>query len=106
MPRSLTTLKYHLILIFSSNIISLPLAFVRSGFVGVDYGYVTGADYETTLRSRTSVSATDAYVLASDPTLVYPSNIAVRYNGRPLRCFCMLEGSSIGYSMSRVVVRL
>ena len=70
----------------ASNIISLPLAFVRSGFVGVDYGYVTGADYETTLRSRTSVSATDAYVLASDPTLVYPSNIAVRYNGRPLRC--------------------
>ena len=88
-----------------SNIISLPLAFVRSGFVDVGYGYVGSAGYVTTLRSRTSVSATDACILYSNPTIVGPSDGAVRYNGRPLRCLCMLKGIwKYRISMSRVVV--
>ena len=62
------------------------LAFVRSGYVNVNNGNVNNVGNEATLRSRTSVSTTNAYILNSNPTTVNPSNSAVRYNGRPLRC--------------------
>ena len=57
--------------------------------------------------SRVSRSITGAYTLYIYPTTVYPSyGNDGRFNAFPLRCLCMLERSSIGYSMSRVVVRL
>lgn len=66
----------------------LDLAFVRSGYVNLNNGNVNNVGNEATLRSRTSVSATNAYNLNSNPTDVNPSNSGVRYNGRPLRWRC------------------
>ena len=81
----------------ASNIISLPLAFVRSGYVNLNLGNVLYAVYETALRSRSSVSDTDAYYLYSNPTAIDTSGSGAHYASRPLRCLCMLERSSIDY---------
>ena len=72
----------------ATTIVQLPLAFVRSGRVYLDGGYVYNVGSEASLRSRTSISSTHAYIFNSNPTTVNPSNNAVRYNGRPLRCAC------------------
>ena len=84
----------------ASNIISLPLAFVRSGYINLNLGNVLYAVYETTLRSRSSVSDTDAYYLYSNPTAIDTSGSGAHYASRPLRYFCMLEEnkeSGMGY---------
>ena len=90
----------------TSNIISPPLAFVRSGYVNLIGGEAYNVGHGLYGWSRVSGSAADAYDLSVTPTVVHPSGSNSRWVAFPLRCFCMLEGSSIGYSMSRVVVRL
>ena len=70
----------------ASNIISLPLAFVRSGNVSLYYGVVGNVGDESTLRSYNSASATNAYVLYSLSTVVDPSNNSPRWYAFPLRC--------------------
>ena len=70
----------------ASNIISLPLAFVRSGYVGLNDGraYVVGRNLYG--WSRVTVSASVAYGLGVNPAEVYPSGSLNRWYGFPLRC--------------------
>ncbi len=68
-----------------SNIISLPLAFVRSGYVHLSESYMDYVGDHGFGRSRTASSITDAYRLN-----FYPSELnmgpADRYWGFSLRC--------------------
>lgn len=70
----------------SSNIISLPLAFVRSGYINLRDGkaYVVGRSLYG--WSRVAKSLANAYNLGVNPTNVGPSNNNNRYHGFPLRC--------------------
>ncbi len=88
-----------------SNIISLPLAFVRSGWVDIGGGAASGVGRSLYGWSRVSKSATNAYVLYVAPTAVDPSSSGNRWHAFPLRCLCMLKGIwKYRISMSRVVV--
>ena len=88
----------------ASNIISLPLAFVRSGDINTNDGMVDNAVHALYGWSRVPSSASNAYYLGARPTGVYPSNNYVRRDAFPLRCFrsifrtkivhlCHLEGT-------------
>ena len=69
----------------ASNIISLPLAFVRSGYVHLAEGYVGVVGLYGYGRSRTASSTTDAYRLSFGPSGL-DMDPASRYWGFPLRC--------------------
>ncbi len=75
----------HLILIFSSNIISLPLAFVRSGNVNLNNGKVYGASFNGFDWSRTINSSIYSYRLDFYPTDVV-LNRTDRWAGFSLCC--------------------
>ena len=64
----------------------LPLAFVRSGYVYLSYGYVSNVGEYGRAWSRTPKSSTHAYYLGMHPTYVNPSDYYIRYGGFPLRC--------------------
>lgn len=75
----------------ATNIVKLPLAFVRSGWFNLDYygyGHYSGiysfgeSGYNW---SRTSRSSTLAHYLNIDPNIIPPSNNADRYFGFSLR---------------------
>ena len=68
-----------------SNIISLPLAFVRSGYVSTNDGKTYALGNFLYDWSRTASSASFAYYLASDPNEIYPSYSSNRWSGYPLR---------------------
>ena len=70
----------------ASNIVSLPLAFVRSGYVNLLNGQTRYVGHEASIRSRVAGTAAYAYYLASYDTSVYTSGNAVRYYAFPLRC--------------------
>ena len=70
----------------ASNIISLPLAFVRSGYAYTNGGNVYNVEHSLYSWSRVSVSTSSAYDLGVIPTGVYPSNDNNRFYGFPLRC--------------------
>ena len=70
----------------ATNIVQLPLAFVRSGVVWPGDGQVGYVSYYGYSWSRTSESSTDAYYLSFGTTNVNPSYSSVRFYGRPLRC--------------------
>ena len=74
-----------------SNIISPPLAFVRSGSISASDGKVYHAGHTLYDWSHVSNSTMDAYNLYIYPTDVYTSNIVNRYYGFPLRCLCILD---------------
>lgn len=63
-----------------------PLAFVRSGYVGIDFGQARGVGKDGYFWSRTSNSSTKAYDLGTNPTDVYPSGNPNRFGAFPLRC--------------------
>ena len=63
----------------------LPLTFVRSGYVYLDYGNV-GNIRGAYSWARTAVSSTLAWYLYTDPTVIHPSNGNMRNDGFPLRC--------------------
>ena len=75
-----------------SNIISLPLAFVRSGNVNLNDGRVYGVGEWGYGWTRVTRSASVADFLGVNPTEVHPSNFNYRYYGFPLHCLCMLKG--------------
>ena len=77
----------------ASNIISLPLAFVRSGWVNLNDGTIHVIGQYGYNWSRTSRSITSTYVLDANPTNVSSSSYGNRFVGRPLHCLCMLEGT-------------
>ncbi len=68
------------------NIISLPLAFVRSGNVALYDGEVYAVGNNLYSGSRTARSASDVYYLGVAPTEVYLSGYLDRWYGFPLRC--------------------
>ena len=68
------------------NIISLPLAFVRSGNVALYDGEVYAVGNNLYSGSRTARSASDVYYLGVAPTEVYLSGYLDRWFGFPLRC--------------------
>ena len=70
----------------ASNIISLPLAFVRSGWVDIGGGAASGVGRSLYGWSRVSSSITGAYALYVAPTAVDPSSSGNRWHAFPLRC--------------------
>ena len=70
----------------ASNIISLPLAFVRSGGVNLNDGKVYAVGRVLYGWSRVTKSASDVYYLSVAPSVVHPSVSFARWNGFPLRC--------------------
>ena len=70
----------------ATNIVQLPLAFVRSGYVNLDNGRVNLTGYEGDVWSRTAISSTTARVLYFNTTNVTPSDNYNRYYGFSLRC--------------------
>lgn len=70
----------------ATNIVKLPLAFVRSGYVHLGNGYVSDTGYIGDYWSRTAGSSTNAYSLGMSPTNVNPSSSHYRWLGFPLRC--------------------
>ncbi len=68
-----------------SNIISLPLAFVRSGAVALTDGKVYSIGYTLYSWSRVAISASVVYFLGVNPAAVYPSDNNRRWYGFPLR---------------------
>ena len=70
----------------ATTIVQLPLAFVRSGYVCLSYGYVSNVGEYGCAWSRTPKSSTHAYYLGMHPTYVNPSDYYIRYGGFPLRC--------------------
>lgn len=83
---------YNTILIAATNIVQLPVAFVRSGWVNVSAGYMDSSDWDLgDYWSRTAGSATNAYYLNFYPGIgsssdVDPSTSSSRFSGFPLRC--------------------
>lgn len=69
-----------------SNIISLPLAFVRSGGVSTVTNSAGSIGYDCWDWSQTAYSNTYAYRLNSTSTYVGPSTTYHRRDGYPLRC--------------------
>ena len=71
----------------STNIVKLPLAFVRSGYVYLNFGFVFNVGDYGYNWSRTAKSSTIAYHLNMDPSDVdSESNEDDRWVGLPLRC--------------------
>lgn len=70
----------------ATNIVQLPLAFVRSGYVDIPTSSVKYVSNHAQLWSRTSNSSTLAYELDAGPGYIYASNIGNYYVGRPLCC--------------------
>ena len=70
----------------ASNIISLPLAFVRSGGIYLNDGIAYYVGHALYNWSRVTKSASVAYFFAVDPAEVYPSFSVNRGYGFPLRC--------------------
>ena len=71
----------------ASNIISLPLAFVRSGYVNLNDGKAYAVGRNLYGWSRVTKSLANAYGLGVSPTVVYPSDGNYdRWRGFPLRC--------------------
>ena len=70
----------------ATNIVQLPLAFVRSGYVDLYDGRVNDTGYEGDVWSRTSYSSTGARTLYFYTTNVGPSDDYNRYLGFSLRC--------------------
>ena len=70
----------------ATTIVQLPLAFVRSGGVYLDYGYVNYVGERGYPWSRTAKSSRSAYYLWMTSTDVNPSGYYSRWNGFPLRC--------------------
>ena len=70
----------------TSNIISPPLAFVRSGYVSLNAGGAYDVGRSRYGWSRVSKSTTNAYDLYTSPTAVYPSDHSERRGGFSLRC--------------------
>jgi hypothetical protein len=70
----------------ATNIVQLPLAFVRSGNVYIDYGRLVSTGYVGDYWSRTANSATTGRDLIFHTTYVNPSLNDNRWNGFPLRC--------------------
>lgn len=70
----------------ATNIVKLPLAFVRGGYVGLSYGQARDTGYEASTRSRTAKSSIYGYILGMNTTGVNPSYYNSRCNGFPLRC--------------------
>ncbi len=73
----------------ATTIVQLPLAFVRSGWTNVSTEYegaIWRVGYEGDSWARTAVSTTFARYLYLSPTVVGPSNSAVRWAGLSLRC--------------------
>ncbi|NBI88602.1 hypothetical protein D3Z47_21455 [Lachnospiraceae bacterium] len=70
----------------ATNIVQLPLAFVRSGYVITFDGEVDGVGGKLFGWSRTARSTADAYYLGVGPSEVYPSGNNGRYYGLSLRC--------------------
>ena len=68
------------------HMISVTLAFVRSGDIGLNDGKVYGASHVLYGWSRAATSASVAYNLGVSPTEVSPSNYVNRWTGFPLRC--------------------
>ena len=77
-----SSLEYY---VFSSNIISLPLAFVRSGYVNLIGGEAYNVGHGLYGWSRVTRSLANAYNLGVNPTNVGPSKYGSRYHGFPLR---------------------
>ncbi len=72
----------------ATTIVQLPLAFVRSGWTNVSTEYegaIWRVGYEGDSWARTAVSTTFARYLYLSPTVVGPSNSAVRWAGLSLR---------------------
>ena len=79
----------------ASNIISLPLAFVRSGYVNVNDSHewrMWHVGYEGDMWSSIAYSYTGTYYLGLSFVSV-TLDASTRWNGFPLRCLCMLEGT-------------
>ena len=70
----------------ATNIVQLPLAFVRSGWVNIGNGYTNNVGERGYGWARTSNSSTYAYSLYFNTAYVRPSNSNDRYSGFPLRC--------------------
>ena len=70
----------------ATNIVQLPLAFVRSGNVNTYDGRVYYVGSNGYWWTRTAYSSTYAYALGFDASNVYPSGNNNRYYVRPLRC--------------------
>ena len=64
----------------------LPLAFVRSGYVRLNYGYAQYVGGSGGLWSRAANSSYYAYCLYFYTTGTNPSYDNTRYFGLPLRC--------------------
>jgi hypothetical protein len=62
------------------------MAFVRSGYVNITIGQAGIIGGNVYVRSRTASKDTNAYILASAISMVYPSYSDVRFYGFPLRC--------------------
>ena len=69
-----------------SNIISLPLAFVRSGWISVNGGATSVVGQWSFNRSRVVQSTSSAYSLDIASDNVNPSRSNDRWDGFPLRC--------------------
>ena len=70
----------------ASNIISLPLAFVRSGYVWTPSGIIASIGTNGYNWSYVSKSIANAIVLGAYTASVNPSDDFGRYHGFPLRC--------------------
>ena len=70
----------------ATTIVQLPLAFVRSGSIGLSGGQIWYVGEYSFGWARTVYSPTFAYYLNADATVVNPSVSSARYNGLPLRC--------------------
>ena len=70
----------------ATNIVKLPLAFIRSGLVYTDGGGVYNVGQILYGWSHTVSSTSSIYNLGVYPTGVYPSNDGPRWYGFPLRC--------------------
>ncbi len=83
--------KDNMLQISSPSIISLPLAFVRSGWVDIAGSAASVVGQYGYHWSRVSNSIAGAYNLSIFPTDVGSSVTNGRLDAFPLRCLCMLE---------------
>lgn len=70
----------------ATNIVQLPLAFVRSGFVNTNSGIISNIGNRGDVLSRTIKSSSGAKTVYFPLTTVNPSESNARYFGFPLRC--------------------
>ena len=83
----------------ATNIVQLPLAFVRSGYVNLNNGYVDNVGSNGYNWSRTASSSTGARNLNFSTTGVSPSayssrylGFSLRWLGLPVRCRSLKRG--------------